>query len=268
MNTFKTMDANIGLEFRLTIIWFLAILSVSCANSNQKQETIEQSCPNPELFMNFKSGISKTLFNEIKEENINNKKLDENGDYIFHAYSINVPLKISSEFSNDDKLNKLRLDFQLDKNDNYGEIEAIIKAYIKKYGEPSNFNELKQDYRKSLVNHEFGEDILTEDIIIKAKKEIIWTTPCVIVKLWSRESFRQAKDETEGLSLTETIEVLKKKKSIHNDLSFPSSIPIDLLTILYQSKIDFYNDLKLKAIKEAKDDSLEQQRIIKIQEDI
>jgi hypothetical protein len=270
MNTFRTIDAKIGLVLKLNtaIIWSLAILLASCANSTQKQEPIEKPCPNPELWMNFKSGMSKNLFDKTKEENINNKELDENGDYIFQAYSIKVPLKISSEFSKDDKLNKLRLDFKIDKDDDYGKINTIIKAYVKKYGEPSNFNELKQDYRKGLENHEFGEDILTEDIIVRAKKEIIWTTPCLIVKVWSRESFRPAKDETEGLSLSETIEVLKKKKNNKNALTIPRSIPISLLSIVYQSKLDYDNDLRIKAIKKASKDSLEKQRILKVQDDI
>lgn len=268
MNTLKILKTKIQTNYKLktVIVWCTVFLLSSCINNNNNQTQNNENipCPSPDLFMDFISGMPKTQFDKTITEYIDDKRLDENGNYIFDAYSIKVPLKISPEFSESEKLNKLKLDFQIDKDNDYGEINAIIKAYTKKYGEPLNFNELKQDYRKGLENHKFGEDILTEDIIVRAKKEIIWTTPCLIIKVWSRESFRPANDEIEGLNLSETIEVLKN----NNALNVSRSIPINLLTIVYQSKLNYNDDVKMNAIKKATEDSLEQQRILKVQDDI
>lgn len=267
MDTLKILKTKIHLNCKLkTVIVCIVFLFSSCINNNnsQKQNKENIPCPNPVLFMDFVSGMSKTQFDKTKTEYINEKQLDENGDYIFDAYSIKVPLKILPEFSESEKLNKLKLDFQIDNEDDYGEINAIIKAYIKKFGKPINFDELKDDYRTGLENHEFGEDILSEEIIIRAKKDIVWETSCKIIIIRNNSISGPEKVELNDLGLNESIDAIKNG----NKGPFYKFKTSNVLIIIYQSLSDYNKDIEMQNELKEKQDSLDKAKEINVIEDI
>ena len=75
MNPLKILKTKIHLNYKLktVIVWCIVFLISSCINNNssQKQNKENIPCPNPELFMDFVSGMSKTQFDKNRIEYIN-----------------------------------------------------------------------------------------------------------------------------------------------------------------------------------------------------
>jgi hypothetical protein len=240
------------MKYSFFIIVSSIFLLSNCVNNNgnHKQDKTSEVV-DPYLFLNFKSGMTKQEYEIIKTKLIDNSILNCKGDYIFSPNGDNFLMKITPEFNQDFRLNKIKLSYEetirvLETHD------MIIDAYVNKYGEPSNFEEMKQEFFRDNRSTPplFNRWTFEQEYVRHPGVNIVWKTSSKVISL-------------------QRICNIKEKEIFSKNFDLPIQTEfLRYLTIIYQSTKDYENDQRLEKLEKDTKDSIKKEKIKKSQNDI